>query len=247
MYCLIVKLCRQLDDVLIFFFIYTIYVFFYLYIFFIYISNVIPFHDFPTKNPLSSSPSPCSPTCPLLLPGPGIPLYWGIECERLTRQQSRHQNSILLQHIYLESIWLRRQEDPEPRTGAAYIGLGEACLTPGLVIHSTSFACHSSDWLFSQYLMEPHNHAQAGQWLGEKLYCKCTQKVVYPDLCMVASSSQCHLVMAYVASHNRTFTGPRAYPPIDDWLGHPLLHMQLKPCIFFTMYFNTMYFLWLVV
>jgi hypothetical protein len=30
---------------------------------------------------------------------------------------------------------LQRQKDPEPRTGAAYIGLGEACLTPGLVMH----------------------------------------------------------------------------------------------------------------
>ena len=28
---------------------------------------------------------------------------------------------------------------------------------------------------------------------------------------------------------HRTFTGPRASPPIDDGLGHPLLHMQLEP------------------
>jgi hypothetical protein len=26
----------------------------------------------------------------------------------------------------------------------------------------------------------------------------------------------------------RTFTGPRAFPPTDGWLGHPLLHMQLE-------------------
>ena len=39
-------------------------------IFFTYISNVIPFPGFL---------SPCSPTHPLLLPGPGIPLYWGIQ------------------------------------------------------------------------------------------------------------------------------------------------------------------------
>jgi hypothetical protein len=44
----------------------------------IYISNVIPFPSFLFKNPLSSLPSPCPPTHPLLLPGPGIPLYWGI-------------------------------------------------------------------------------------------------------------------------------------------------------------------------
>jgi hypothetical protein len=40
-------------------------------IFFIYISNAIP------KVPYTL-PLPCSPTHPLLLPGPGIPLYWGI-------------------------------------------------------------------------------------------------------------------------------------------------------------------------
>jgi hypothetical protein len=48
-------------------------------IFFIYISNVIPFPGFPFKNPLSLPHSPCSPTHPLLLHGPGVPLYWGME------------------------------------------------------------------------------------------------------------------------------------------------------------------------
>ena len=36
---------------------------------------------------------------------------------------------------------------------------------------------------------------------------------------------------------HRTFTGPRAFPPIDDQVGHPLLLMQLEPqippCVFF--------------
>jgi hypothetical protein len=41
-------------------------------------------------------------------------------------------------------------------------------------MHSTSFACSSSDWLFSQYLTEPHYHARARQCLGKKLYCICT-------------------------------------------------------------------------
>jgi hypothetical protein len=40
----------------------------------------------------------------------------------------------------------------------------------------------------------------------------------------------------------RTFTGPRATPPIDDWLGHPLLHMQLEPqvppCVLFDWWFS---------
>jgi hypothetical protein len=40
-------------------------------IFFIYISNAI------LQGPYNL-PVPCSPTHPLLLPGPGIPLYWGI-------------------------------------------------------------------------------------------------------------------------------------------------------------------------
>jgi hypothetical protein len=30
---------------------------------------------------------------------------------------------------------------------------------------------------------------------------------------------------------HRAFKGPRASPPIDDWLGHPLLHMQLEPWV----------------
>jgi hypothetical protein len=47
-------------------------------IFFIYISNVIPFPSFFSENSLSP-PHPWSPTHPLLFPGPGIPLYWGIE------------------------------------------------------------------------------------------------------------------------------------------------------------------------
>ena len=105
-------------------------------------------------------------------------------------QQDSSATHLLGEHL------LHRQEDPEPRTGAAYIGLGEACLTPGLVMHSTSFVCTSSGhslsvpywdslsylicmsliWLviLSQYLTEPHYHARARQWLGEKLYCICT-------------------------------------------------------------------------
>jgi hypothetical protein len=50
-------------------------------VFFICISNVVPFLSFPSKNPLSPPPSPCFPTHPFPLSVPGIPLYWGIECE----------------------------------------------------------------------------------------------------------------------------------------------------------------------
>jgi hypothetical protein len=44
---------------------------FLLHIFFIYISNA-------TLKVPYTLPPPCFPTHPLLLPGPGIPLYWGI-------------------------------------------------------------------------------------------------------------------------------------------------------------------------
>jgi hypothetical protein len=44
---------------------YYYYYYYYYYIFFIYISNVIPFPSFLSKNPLSSLPSPCSLTHPL--------------------------------------------------------------------------------------------------------------------------------------------------------------------------------------
>jgi hypothetical protein len=41
---------------------------------------------------------------------------------------------------------------------------------------------------------------------------------------------------------HRTFTGPRASVPIDDWLDDPLLHMQLEPwvppCVFFDWWFS---------
>jgi hypothetical protein len=37
---------------------------------------------------------------------------------------------------------------------------------------------------------------------GSDLVKNFTELVVYPDLCMVASGSQRHLVMAYVAFHN---------------------------------------------
>ena len=42
---------------------------------------------------------------------------------------------------------------------------------------------------------------------------------------------------------HRTFTGPRASPPIDDQVGHPLKRMQLEPwvppCVFFDCWFSS--------
>jgi hypothetical protein len=116
---------------------------------------------------------------------------------------------------------LQKRRDPEPRTGAAYIGLGKACLTLRLVIHYASFACSSSDWLLSlstsQNLINiPHLHVSPliGYILSTSLTCPgqavTWQKallhmytlVVCPNLCVVASSSQCHSATAHVASHN---------------------------------------------
>jgi hypothetical protein len=48
-------------------------------IFFIYISNVMPFPSFPSKNPLSCPSSPLLPNPLTPIPGPGIPLHWGIK------------------------------------------------------------------------------------------------------------------------------------------------------------------------
>jgi hypothetical protein len=53
-----------------------LYVIFKIRYFFYYISNVIPLPSFPSKNLLPSTPSPCSLTYSLPIPGPGIPLYW---------------------------------------------------------------------------------------------------------------------------------------------------------------------------
>jgi hypothetical protein len=57
-----------------------LYFFFYFFkdVFFIYISNVIPFPSFPSKNPYLF-PLPLLPNSPTPIPGPGIPLYWGIK------------------------------------------------------------------------------------------------------------------------------------------------------------------------
>jgi hypothetical protein len=122
---------------------------------------------------------------------------------------------------------LQRRKDAEPRTGAAYIGLEEACLIPRLVMHYASFACSSSDWLLSlslslslctsqSLIIIPHLHVShlIGYILSTSLTCPgqavTLQKtllhmytlVVCPNLCVVASSSQCHSATAHVASHS---------------------------------------------
>jgi hypothetical protein len=144
-------------------------------------------------------------------------------CERPTCQQEWHHNRILL-HTFIGRAWLQRRKDPEPRTGAAYIGLGEACLTPRLVMHllphlhvshpigyalrphrtSLSYLICTSH-IRLVILSVPHRSSlscpgQAVTW--QKTLLHMYTLVVFPNLCMVASGSQGHLVMAYVASHS---------------------------------------------
>ena len=37
---------------------------------------------------------------------------------------------------------------------------------------------------------------------------------------------------------NQAFTEPKVSPPIDDRQGHPLLHIQLEPCVLFGWWFS---------
>jgi hypothetical protein len=68
--------------------------------------------------------------------------FWFIYfAHALTRQQERRCNRIL-PHTFIGRTWLQRQRDLKPRTGAAYIGLREACLTPRLVMHGLCLVPH---------------------------------------------------------------------------------------------------------
>ena len=173
------------------------------------------------------------------------------DCERPTHQQSRCHNRILL-HTFIGRALLQRQKDPEPRTGAAYIGLGEACLTPGLVMHLLPHlhVSHPIGYTLStsqNLIIIAHLHVshligytlstsqnliimpgpgsvlakifpgQAVSWQKSLLHMYTL--VVYPNLYVVASGSQRHLVMAYVTSHRghqeccRQTDGTRKYHP----------------------------------
>jgi hypothetical protein len=56
-------------------------------------------------------------------------------CERPTHQQEQHHNRILL-HMFIGRAQLQWRKDPEPRNGAAYVGLGVTC--PYLIGYATS-------------------------------------------------------------------------------------------------------------
>jgi hypothetical protein len=85
----------------------------------------------------------------------------------------------------LRELDCRGEKTPSPRTGTAYIDLGEACVHPIGYAFSTSFT----------YL---------GQAVTQqKTLLHMQTLVVYPNLWVVASSSQPYLVMAYVAFHTK--------------------------------------------
>jgi hypothetical protein len=124
-------------------------------------------------------------------------------------------------HVYWESL-IAEAKRPQaqnwcclyrPRRGVSHTRIGYA--------FATSFTCLTSDWLFICYLIYmshirlvmlsvPHRTSitcpgQAVTW--QKTLLHMYTLVVYPNLSMVASSSQCHLVMAYVASHSGCLRG----------------------------------------
>jgi hypothetical protein len=145
-------------------------------------------------------------------------------CECPTRQQSRCHTRILL-HTFIGRAWLQRQKRLQaqnwcclyrPRRGVSHTRIGYAfhliCMfLIWLVILSqyltephyhTSFVCLSSDWLFSlsiswSLIIMPG----PGSDLVKKTLLYMYALVVYPNLCVVASGSQCHPATAHVASH----------------------------------------------
>jgi hypothetical protein len=106
-------------------------------------------------------------------------------CVHLTSQQERCCNRIL-PHTFIGRAWLQRWSDPKPRTGAA---LGEACLTPGLVVLRLCLPPHlhayiwlvnfSLIWLVNVSLIWLVNFSliwlvnSQNLILAKKLYCLC--------------------------------------------------------------------------
>jgi hypothetical protein len=99
-------------------------------------------------------------------------LYKRESCVRPNHQQEWRCNRILL-HTFIRRAWLQRGRDPEPRTGAAYIGLGEACLTPDWLCMGYAYhlICMSHIWLVNMSLIWLVNSQNL--ILAKKLYCLC--------------------------------------------------------------------------
>jgi hypothetical protein len=103
---------------------------------------------------------------------------------------------------------LQRWRDPKPRTGADYIGLGEACLTPGLVMHGLCLPphLHAYIWLIDFSLIWLVNLSLI--WLVNMslIWLVNSQNLILAKnfiayVCVAASSSQRHPARAHVASH----------------------------------------------
>ena len=103
-------------------------------------------------------------------------------------------------HVYWERLIAEAKRDPKPRTGAAYIGLGEACLTPGLVMHGLCLPphLHAYIWLVNLSLIWLINLSLIWLVNSQNLI---LAKNFTAYVCVMASGSQCHPATAHVASH----------------------------------------------
>jgi hypothetical protein len=119
----------------------------------------------------------------------------------LACQQEPCCNRILL-HTFIGRAWLQRRRDPKPRTGAAYIGLGEACLTPGLVMHGLCLPphLHAYIWLVNFSLIWLVNFSLIWLVNSQNLI---LAKNFTAYVCVVARGSQRHPATARVASHTQ--------------------------------------------
>ena len=114
----------------------------------------------------------------------------------------------------------RGEKTPSPRTGAAYIGLGEVCLTPNwlcfqylIYMSIPNWSIHSVPHLHASFTylhLIGHAFSSSFTYLrpgtdSSKTLLHMRILVVYPNTWVVASGHQRHLVMVYVASHISPF------------------------------------------
>jgi hypothetical protein len=71
-----------------------------------------------------------------------------LDLARWTRPASKMLQQNPSAHVYWESL-ITEAKRPQAQNWCCLYRPREACLTPGLVMHYTSFACSSSDWLLS--------------------------------------------------------------------------------------------------
>jgi hypothetical protein len=129
--------------------------------FFIYISNVIPFPCPSPKNfPLSHPLSPYSLIHPLLLPCPGIPLYWGIKSSQgqgpLVPLMS-HKAIICFEVCFLDGL----QTCFLPKVWICVFGVGCVCvcececvLSPAQLNFLGKLAVPKPAWSFTKFVYQ---------------------------------------------------------------------------------------------